>query len=439
MGDDSQPKQPDDSRGAPAPAPGSEGGRTAPWYRTITAEQWRVLLAAQLGWMLDAMDFVLYVMALNTLKEAFGFGSGVAGWLATVTLATSAVGGLLFGVVADRVGRTRALMATILIFSFCSLGTATAQDLLQLLVWRALLGLGMGGEGASGAVLVSETWPAEHRGKAVGIMQAGWAVGYILAALLAAAVLPTLGWRWLFVAGVAPALFALWVRRHVREPALWSARAAAPGPAGANPLAVIFGPGLLYRTVTATALAGAVMFAYWGVFTWLPGFLGTPVEQGGAGLDVQSVAGWVIPTQVGAFFGYLSFGFVSDALGRRLSFVLYMVAAAVLVPLYGQMARHPVALLALGPLLGFFGHGYFSLFGAMLAELFPTRVRATAQGLVYNIGRALGALGPYTIGRAAELPGVGIGLALGLTSAFFLAGAVLILLVPETRGKALEE
>jgi MFS family permease len=427
----------DDRGGVPAGA-GPAGGPALPWYRTITPQQWRVLLAAQLGWMLDAMDFVLYVMALTTLEGVFGFGPGVAGWLATITLATSAVGGLLFGVVADRVGRTRALMATILIFSFCSLGTATAQDFWQLLLWRAVLGLGMGGEWASGAVLVSETWPAEHRGKAIGIMQAGWAVGYILAALLAAAVLPRWGWRWLFVAGVTPALFTFWIRRHIREPALWAGRSPEPGRAGANPFAVIFGRALLYRTLTATALAGAVMFAYWGVFTWLPGFLGTPVAQGGAGLDVKSVTGWVVPTQLGAFCGYLSFGFVSDVLGRRWSFILYMLAAAVLVPLYGQMARHPVALLAIGPLLGFFGHGYFSLFGAMLAELFPTRVRATAQGLIYNLGRALGALGPYTVGRAAEVPGVGIGLALGLTSVFFLAGAVLILLVPETRGKPLE-
>ncbi len=405
-----------------------------PWYRTITPEQWRVLLAAQLGWMLDAMDFVLYLMALTTLQRVFGFGTAVSGWLATVTLLTSAAGGLLFGLVADRLGSTRALTATILIYSFCSLGTATARDLIQLVAWRAVLGLGMGGEWASGAVLVSETWPAAHRGKAIGIMQAGWAVGYIVAALLAAGVLPTLGWRWLFACGVLPALLTFWIRRHVREPEVWSASR----PAG-NPFAAIFGPALLYRTVTATALAGAVMFCYSGVFTWLPGFLGTPVDRGGAGLDVRSVAGWVVPTQVGAFFGYLSFGFVSDRLGRRRAFVGYMVAAAVLVLVYGRLARQPAALLALGPVLGFFGHGYFSLFGAMLAELFPTRVRATAQGLVYNAGRALGALGPYTIGRVAEVEGVGIGLALGLTAAFFLAGAGLVLLVPETRGQALAE
>src|SRR5262249_20691316 len=151
----------------------------------------------------------------------------------------------------------------------------------------------------------------------------------------------------------------------------------------------------------------AVMFAYWGVFSWLPAFLGSPIDEGGAGLDTVSVSGWVIPTQVGAFFGYLSFGFISDRLGRRLSFIVYMLAAAVLVPLYGRLALYPAVLLAVGPLLGFFGHGYFSLFGAMLSELFPTRVRATAQGLTYNVGRAMGALGPFTIGALARTEGIG--------------------------------
>src|SRR5437870_2594841 len=163
----------------------------------------------------------------------------------------------------------------------------------------------MGGEWASGAVLVSETWPSEHRGKAIGIMQSGWAIGYILAAILAALVLPTLGWRWLFVCGVLPAFFILWVRRQVHEPAIWTARRQTQS-TDANPFAVIFGRALLYRTLMATALAAAVMFGYWGVFTWLPNFLASPAAEGGAGLDIQDVTAWIIPTQLGAFFGYLS-------------------------------------------------------------------------------------------------------------------------------------
>jgi MFS family permease len=181
-------------------------GRLAPavWYRTITRKQWNVLVAAQLGYTLDAMDFVLYLMAIKSLMEAFSFNTAEAGLIASVGLIASAIGGLLFGMAADYFGRTRALMATILIYSFATLGAATAQNFTQLMIWRAAVGIGMGGEWSSGAVLVSETWPAEHRGKAIGIMQSGWALGYILAALATAAVLPTLGWRWLFVLGVLP-------------------------------------------------------------------------------------------------------------------------------------------------------------------------------------------------------------------------------------------
>jgi MFS family permease len=405
------------------------------WFSEITSEQWRVLVAAGLGWMMDAMDFVLYLMAITTLKAYFGFGDATAGLLASVALLTSSFGGLLFGVLADYLGRTRALMATIFIYSICSLGTATAQNITQLMIWRAVLGLGMGGEWSSGAALVSESWPAKHRGKAIGLMQSCWALGYIAAALIAAAVLPTLGWRWLFVAGVLPALLVVWIRKDVREPDVWAERDRTSQPTS-NPLFAIFKRGLVGRTLIATLVTGLVMFGYWGLFTWLPAFLASPIENGGAGMSIVQSTGWIIPMQVGAFFGYTSFGFVSDAIGRRRAFMLYLVAAALLVPIYGQTARNPSMLMVLGPLLGFFGHGYFSMFGAMLAELFPTRVRATGQGFVYNTGRALSALAPYTIGALAAARGIGS--ALALTSAFFVAGAVLVLAIPETKGKQLE-
>src|SRR3990172_8042995 len=210
-----------------APVTSPAVGAAVPWYRTITADQWRVLAAAKFGWMLDAMDFMLYAMAVGRLRTYFGFNDATAGMQGTITLAMSAVGGLIFGVVADRFGRTRALTATILIFSLASLGAATSQSVIQLLMWRALLGLGMGGEWASGAVLVSETWPPEHRNKAISIMQSGWAIGYVLAAVAAALILgsPSLGddaWRWLFLVGVLPAFLTLWIRRNIKEPEAWT-------------------------------------------------------------------------------------------------------------------------------------------------------------------------------------------------------------------------
>lgn len=420
--------------GAPASA------ASVPWHRTITPAQWRALAAAKLGWMLDAMDFVIYVMAIGRLQAYFGFDAATAGLLGSVTLLVSAAGGLAFGLIADRIGRTRALMITILIFSFASLGTATSQSVLQLLLWRALLGVGMGGEWASGAVLVSETWPAEHRTKAISIMQSGWAIGYILAALLAALFLDILplgdeGWRWLFVMGVAPALFTLWIRRSVAEPEAWMRT---EGARERRPLAVLFGPALRRRTVLAILLAASVQFAYWGLFFWLPGFLATPIERGGAGMTLVRSIGWIIPMQIGAYLGYLSFGFLADRFGRRRTCASFLVAAAVLVPLYGSLVRTPLALMAIGPVLGFVGHGYFSMFGSFLAELFPTAVRATGQGLTYNAGRGLGALAPFTIGALATVPGIGIGSALAVTSAFFLLGAALLYTLPDTSGQVLD-
>lgn len=413
-----------------------------PWYRDITREQWRVLIAAKAGWMMDAADFMLYAMAVGRLKTYFGFDDATAGLLGTFTLATSALGGVCSGMIADRYGRTVALRISILIFSAASLGAATSGSVAQLLVWRAILGLGMGGEWAAGAVLVSETWPPTHRNKAISIMQSGWALGYMLAAMLAAVILGAnpLGaesWRLLFAAGALPALLVLWIRRSVREPEAWLTTAR-DGHPKANAFAVMFGRDLRAQTILVIALGSAVQFAYWGLFFWLPGFLARPVEQGGAGMTVAGSLGWIVPVQIGAYLGYLTFGFIADRLGRRRTFILFMLAAATLVPVYAQLARQPLWLLLLGPVLGYVGHGYFSMFGGFIAELFPTAIRGTAQGTAYNMGRLAGGLAPFVIGALAVVPGVGIGLALASTSAFFLAAALLILALPDRSGQPLE-
>lgn len=286
--------------------------------------------------MLDAMDVLLYTFALTTIQKEFQFDSATAGLLASVTLLASAIGGILFGIIADYIGRTKALIATILIYSFCSAGTATAQNLLQLILWRSLLGLGMGGEWSSGSVLVSETWPAEHRGKAIGIMQSGWALGYILAALVSAFVLPRFGWRVLFLVGVLPALLTIWIRRRVPEPAVWNVAQTSSVQLSQffkEKLNAIFQPALLRRTLIATLLTSFVLFAYWGLFTWLPGCLSKPLVQGGAGMSIVKTSGWIIPMQIGAFCGYLSFGFISDRFGRKPTFIFYRLTAAILVPI----------------------------------------------------------------------------------------------------------
>jgi MFS family permease len=294
------------------------------------------------------------------------------------------------------------------------------------LFWRALIGIGLGAEWSAGAVLVAETWPAEHRAKAVGIMQSGWALGYVLAAGMTAVILPRWGWRALFMAGVLPALLALVIRRHVDEPAIWRHRATDTRVR----LTEVFEGALRRRTVLASILATCVLFAYWGLFTWIPGFLSAPPANGGAGLTIVRTSGFVVPMQLGAFAGYVAFGWLADKLGRRPAFVVYVLAAAILVPVYGA-TRDPKTLLALGPAIGFFGTGFFSLFGAMLSELYPTRARGAGLGFVYNIGRGCSALAPWTVGFFADRYGIGSSLA--LNSAFFALGAILIFTLPETR------
>lgn len=407
----------------------SAGERAGPdRWGGVTRQQWRVLIAATLGWTLDGMDVMLYAFALPAVQREFALTSGQAGALASVTLLSSAVGGAVFGLLADRYGRARMLVYSILIYSLCTGLTATAGSVPQLVLWRALLGIGLGGEWSAGAVLVAETWPAAHRGKAIGLMQSGWAVGYLLAASLGALVLPRWGWRPLFALGCLPALLALWVRRRVPEPATFTGQRAS-GRAR-------FTGRIRRDIVVASSMCACLLFAYWGLFTWVPTYLASPVERGGAGLGVLKSFLWIVPLQVGAFLGYSLFGVLADRFGRRPVFIAFVLAAAALVPMYGLVGRRTGLLLFLGPLVGFFGHGYFSVFGALLAELFPTGVRATAQGLCYNAGRALSALAPFTLGVVADRRGIGV--ALALTAGFYILGAALMLLLPETRAREVQ-
>ena len=385
-----------------------------------------------LGWMLDALDVMLYSFALLSMQKEFGLTGAQAGTLTTVTLAAAAVGGTVAGILADRFGRTRVLMASILTYSIFTAMIATSHSFTELLIWRSLVGLGLGAEWSAGTVLVAETWPAEHRGKAIGLTQSGWAIGYLAAAGLAAWILPAYGWRPLFAIGALPALLVLWIRKSVPEPDVWKQAGRLPV---RERFRQIFAAPLRRYTLIAIAMSSLVLFAYWGLFTWVPAYLATPIEKGGAGLSIVKSSAWIAPMQIGALLGYLLFGLLSDRIGRRPSFALFLTGAAVVTVLYGGAAREPRTLLLLGPLVGFFGHGYYSAFGAILSELYPSTVRATAQGLCYNGGRILSAFAPTVIGALADQHGLGS--ALTLTAAFFLAGGLLVFALPETRGRDL--
>jgi MFS family permease len=380
--------------------------------------------------MLDAMDFLLFTFAVIPIQKEFALSKATMGGLTSVALIASAIGGIAFGRIADRIGRVRALTFSIVLYSGATAGLATSHALWQLIAWRVLVGLGMGGEWSCGSVLVAETWPAEHRGKAMGLMQSAWAIGAMLAAGLSALMLERFGWRTLFLIGALPAIAAFVIRRKVEEPEIWRER-----PREASRWLEIFSPEFARRTLIATLLSSSVLVAFWGVTSWLPAFLATPLAQGGAGLTVAKSAAWLIALQAGAFFGYISFGWIADRIGRRPAFTLFMIAATALVPLFAFYARTPRTLLTLGPLLGFFAHGYFSLFGAMLAELFPTRIRASAQGFCYNGGRLASAAAPFAIGAFAATHGLAAVIA--SAAIFFALGGALVWLLPETKGTAL--
>lgn len=405
-----------------------------PWYKDVTKDQWSALWAAMSGWGLDAFDVMLYTLVITTIIQDWQISAVTAGFLASVTLFASAFGGIVFGVVSDYLGRAKALMITVLIYSVFTAACGFANTITQLAICRLLLGLGMGGEWTAGSVLVSETWPPEHRGKAMGIVQGGWAIGYLLAAGVAAIILPLWGWRALFFVGIIPALLISYIRSRVKEPEIWrkniAAKKAAPQTAG-FPFWAIFRKKVFRYTFFGSLMAIAAQPAYWGLFVWIPSFLASPESQGGANLPMVKSMTWIMVMQVGAWFGYVTFGTIADWLGRKTAFSIYLIATGVLVPIYGTL-RSPALLLGVAPLIGFFGSGYFAGFGAFISEMFPTSIRATAQGFIYNLGRGASSLAPIIIGYAAGL--WGFGSALAIIAVFCGTALVALLFLPETKG-----
>jgi len=416
--------------------------------RQATTEQRRTLLAAALGWMLDAFDAMLYALVLTYVMRDLGMSKATSGLLYTLTLLASGIGGVFFGFLADRIGRKRALMLSILTYSVCSFASGLSTSVLMLAVFRFILGLGMGGEWNTGASLVAETWPDELRAKALAVVQSSWAIGYALAALVAGIVLRYANWRMVFFVGILPAVVTLWIQSRVPESAMWQENRRLAGigqrleTQGAQNTQMnesffaIFRAPYGKSTVVLLLLNFFGLFAWWGLFTWIPPYLSLPVAQGGRGFGIMGTTTLLIVLNLfGMFPGYISFGWVADHLGRRRSFMLYLFVAALLVPLY-SIARSQAALLVIGTVVAFFGTGFFSGSGIIGSEIFPTSVRARALGFTYNGARTLSSVAPYVIGR--------VGQAKGLDWAFYLCGGAFLMAslmatqLPETKGKKLE-
>jgi MFS family permease len=401
-------------------------------WASFTSEQKRTLIAASLGWMLDAFDMMLYSLVLTKLLVEFGITKSAAGLLNTFTLVGSAIGSVLCGLLADRFGRRLMLNVSILSYSFFTFACGLSASIMSLGIFRFLLGFGMGGEWNTGAALVGETWPAAWRGRALAIVQSSWAVGYALAAGVAAIVLTRASWRWVFFVGLLPAAVTLWIRRSVPEPKLWMdenrRRFRQAGSRGLWRAA--FRHILVLITMNAFG-----MFAWWGLFTWLPAYLALPIRDGGRGLQLGSTTLLlVLLNLVGMLPGYLLFGVIADKIGRKPALTSYLAAAALMTVWFAQ-ARSASMILIAGCFTAFFGTGFFTGSGILGNELFPTQIRATALGITYNGARGLSAAAPLVIGALGDK--FGLSAAFYASAACFAGAAFCSVWVPETRGMEL--
>lgn len=407
------------------------------WYKELNLTERRTFIGAFGGWAIDALDFMVFTFVISTLIQLWGIDKGQAGMLGTVTLLFSAVGGWLAGILADRYGRVRVLQITILWFSFCTVAIGFAQNFEQLFVLRALQGLGFGGEWAVGSVLMGEIVRAQHRGKAVGTVQSGWAVGWGAAAILytvAFSVLPPeWAWRSLFWIGVLPAFLVLYIRKHVPEPEVFQRTRAKAQASGDRPsFWTIFSPALLKTTVVTSILCTGVQGGYYAITTWLPTFLKTERN-----LSVLNTGGYLLVIILGSFFGYIVGAYLADKLGRRANLLIFSVLSAISVYVYTLIPLTDTQMLFLGFPLGFAASGIFSSIGAYLTELFPSNVRASGQGFAYNFGRGIGALFPSLVGFLSQSHGLAWAIGAFATGAYAIVIATAFLL-PETKGRVLE-
>ncbi|WP_420312308.1 MFS transporter [Streptomyces sp. YS-B37] len=409
------------------------------WLRALGPNGRRAFAGAFGGYALDSYDYFTLPLSMVALAAYFGLDSGQTGLFTTVTLVVSAVGGAIAGVFADRVGRVKALMITVITYAVFTVACGFAPNYETLLVFRALQGLGFGGEWAVGAILVAEYASAKHRGRTLGAVQSSWAVGWALAAVVYTLVFSFLGddlaWRVMFWTGALPALLVLWVRRRVHDAP--EATAVREQNTQKGSFAAIFkpgtaeAPGLLRTTVFAGLLSTGVQGGYYTLATWVPTYLKTE-----RGLSVVGTGGYLTFLISGAFLGYLTGGYLTDVLGRKRNIWLFALLSAICILAYTHIpSGSNTLLLVLGFPLGFCMSAIFSGFGSYLSELYPTALRGTGQGFTYNTGRAVGAVFPTLVGFLADSWGVGGALVFGAIG--YGIAALALLGLPETRGKEL--
>jgi len=405
------------------------------WIRETNSNERKTLVAAFAGYGVDAFDYMIYTFLIPTLMAIWHMSKVEAGYIATGALVTSAIGGWAAGILADKYGRVRVLQWTVAWFTLFTFLSGFTDSFEQLFFTRAMQGFGFGGEWSVGAVLIAEMIQAKHRGKAVGLVQSSWAVGWGAAAIAFWAVYAVLpaeqAWRVLFWLGILPAFLIFYIRRNIHDPEVFHATQAKKKAEGGGNFWEIFSPRMLKTTIFASLLSTGMMGAYYAVTTWLPTFL--KVERK---LSVLGTSGYLLVLILGSFIGYLTSAYLSDRLGRRRCFMLFATCAGTLVYSYTHIPITDQMMLFLGFPLGFFLSGIFSGMGAYLAELFPNELRGSGQGFCYNFGRAAGAMSPALVGYlSTSMP---LGEVIGLLAAGgYLLVIVSCLPLPETQGRDL--
>ncbi|HUI83066.1 MAG TPA: MFS transporter [Candidatus Binatia bacterium] len=406
------------------------------WYGQMKQQERRTFWACFGGWALDAMDVQMYAVVVPTLIAIWGMTKAQAGLVGTVTLIVSSIGGWIAGILADRLGRVRVLQITILWFSAFTFLSGLTTSFGQMLAARALQGFGFGGEWAAGAVLIAETVQAKYRGKAVACVQSGWSVGYGAAALLFTLIFNVFpaqqAWRYLFFAGLVPALLVFFVRRYVNEPQVYVAtRKKIEQGAQAPRFWDIFTGSTLKTTALATLLTMGILGGNYNILTWLPTYLRTVRH-----LSVTNTGAFLLVNILGSWMGYVIGGYIADWLGRRWAFVLCACGAIITVIVYMFGAVNNTMILILGFPLGFFASATNAGVGAFLSELFPSRLRGTAQGFSYNAGRGIGAMFPFLVGVFSDKFALGPVVGIVATTAYSLV-IIAAIALPETKAKEL--
>ena len=396
---------------------------------TVTPAAWKALAGSAVGYAMDGFDLLILGFMMRFIVKDLGLTPAQGASLVTATLVGAVLGGLLFGMLSDRLGRVRVLTWTIVLFAVFTGLCALAQGYYDLLAYRTIAGLGLGGEFGIGMAMVAEAWPDSMRARASSYVGLGWQAGVLAAALLTPVLIPLIGWRGMFAVGIFPAVAAYFIRRDLHEPEVFVRDAARPR--RGNAFALLFSDAATTRYSSGMIVLCSVQnFGYYGVMIWLPNYLSARF-----GFSLTQSSTWTAVTIAGMAIGIFAFGQAADRIGRKPAFLTWMLGAAIMVVVYSTLTD-PTALLIAGAVMGFFVNGMLGGYGALMSELYPTAARATAQNVLFNIGRAVGGFGPVAVAALSSAYGFQTAIAL-LSLLYVLDIVALTLLIPERRGAAL--